>query len=57
MPHHDRVGMGFSMFSAQSVGQQGCPLRLGQNSAAANWNACGVVFEVTQRAGRIAPWT
>jgi hypothetical protein len=57
VPDDDRVGSGFSMFSAQSVEQQGCPLRLGRNSAAADRNACGVVFSPPQRAGRIAPWT
>jgi hypothetical protein len=57
VPDDDRVGSGFSMFSAQSVEQQGSPLRLGRNSAAADRNACGVVFRLTQRAGRIAPWT
>jgi hypothetical protein len=57
VPYDVRVGSGISMVSAQSVGQRGRSLSLGRISAAADRNACGVVFKLPLRAGRIAPGT
>jgi hypothetical protein len=49
LPHEDRVGSGLPHVRAQSVRQPGLPLRSRRNSAAVDGNACGVVFELTQR--------
>jgi len=55
VPDDGGSGSGFPKAGLESVGQQGAALCLGRNDASADLNACGPFFELTQRAGRIAP--
>jgi hypothetical protein len=53
-----RTSRSFGRSTVNNQGQpSGLPLRQWRITAAADRNACIAFFELTQRAGRIAPWT